>query len=66
MLKHETYQPPSDATLREKRLEFLKDCKPKALREMRKSGHKREARWVAIGVALAGGALAAHNMRMRR
>ena len=35
-------------------------------REMRKHGHKREARWVAIGVAVVGGALAAHNMRQPR
>ena len=34
-------------------------------REMRKRGHKREARWVAVGVALVGGALAVHNMRQR-
>lgn len=34
--------------------------------ELRKSGHKREARWVAIGVAVAGGALAVHNIRASR
>jgi hypothetical protein len=35
-------------------------------KELRKSGHKREARWVAIGVGVVGGALAAHNLVVAR
>ena len=35
-------------------------------RELRKSGHGREARWLAIGVAVAGGAFAAHNLAVAR